>query len=299
MSIPLMLPAIGEIFAERSGIMNINLEGQMLMGAFFSFVVGHYTGSVVLALLAGAIAGMMQALLMATACIRWRGQHVVVGIVLNMFVLGFTSFWYRVVFGVTVAPPTANVSGETTTAIPGLSSIPIIGKILFDQHFLFYIAIIVAIAAAFVLKRTYFGFKVKASGENPRAAETMGVNVPRTRYLSMTICGILAGLGGSFLSVITLNRFVDNITASRGFIALALVIFGRWNPIAVFFSSLFFGTADALQLRLQAVGLEVPFHLMLMVPYLLTVIVMIATSRKSRAPAALGSNYEREKVLEK
>ncbi len=299
MSIPLMLPAVGEIYAERSGIMNINLEGQMLMGAFFSFVVGHYTGSVILALLAGALAGMLQALLMATACIRWKGQHVVVGIVLNMFALGFTSFWYRVVFGVTVAPPTADVSGGATTAIPGLSQIPIIGDILFNQHFLFYIAIAVTIVSAFILNRTFFGFKVKSAGENPRAAETMGVNVSRTRYLSMMICGALAGLGGSFLSVISLNRFVDNITASRGFIALALVIFGRWNPIAVFFSSLLFGTADALQLRLQAVGLEVPFHLMLMLPYLLTVIVMIATSKKSKAPAALGSNYEREKVLEK
>ena len=254
MSIPLMLPAVGEIYAERSGIMNINLEGQMLMGAFFSFVVGHYTGSVILALLAGALAGMLQALLMATACIRWKGQHVVVGIVLNMFALGFTSFWYRVVFGVTVAPPTADVSGGATTAIPGLSQIPIIGDILFNQHFLFYIAIAVTIVSAFILNRTFFGFKVKSAGENPRAAETMGVNVSRTRYLSMMICGALAGLGGSFLSVISLNRLVDKITASRGFIALALVIFGRWNPIAVFFSSLLFGTADALQLRLQEIG---------------------------------------------
>lgn len=294
MSIPIMLPALGEIYAERAGIMNINLEGQMLMGAFASFIVGHHTGSVVLALLAGALAGMLQALLMACACIRWKAQHVVVGIVLNMFALGFTSFWYRVAFGVTIAPPMANVSGGATSPIPGLSKIPIIGQILFDQHFLFYIAVLLVIASHFILNRTFFGLRIKSAGEYPLAAETMGVNIVKTRYLAMMICGALAGLGGTFLSVISLNRFVDNITASRGFIALAIVIFGRWKPIPVFFSSLLFGTTDALQLRLQSVGLQIPYHLLLMLPYVLTVLVMILTSKNSRSPAALGTNFERE-----
>lgn len=298
MSIPIMLPAFGEIYAERSGILNINLEGQMLMGAFASFVVGHFTGSIVLALLAGALAGVLQAMLMALACIKWQSSHVVVGIVLNMFALGFTSFWYRVAFGVTVAPPRADVSGGSSVAIPLLSKIPVLGEILFSQHFLFYLAIVIALCSSFLLNRTYFGLKVKAAGEYPLAAESMGVDIVKMRYVSMAICGMLAGLGGTFLSVISLNRFVDNITASRGFIALAIVIFGRWKPIPVFFSSLLFGTTDALQLRLQSVGLQVPYHLMLMLPYLLTVLVMIATSKNSRAPAALGYNYEREKITD-
>ena len=295
MAIPILLPATGEIFAERSGILNINLEGQMLTGAFVSFIVGFYTKSLLLALLAGAGAGILMALLMAVCCIRWHGNHVVVGITLNMFALGCTSFWYRVVFGVTTSPPKADVSSGTL-AIPGLSKIPAVGEILFDQNFLFYVSVVIVAVAFFVLKRTQFGLQIRASGEYAQAAETMGVHVNRMRYISMIICGALAGMGGSFLSLISLNRFVDNITASRGFIALAIVIFGKWDPWRVFLASLLFGTTDALQLRLQAVGVDVPYQLLTMLPYLLTIIVMIVTAKRSHSPAGLGENYEREQL---
>lgn len=295
MAIPILLPATGEIFAERSGVLNINLEGQMLTGAFASFIVGYYTHSLMLALAAGALAGVLMALLMAVCCIRWHGNHVVVGITLNMFALGCTSFWYRVVFGVTTSPPKADVSSGTLP-IPGLSKIPVLGEILFDQNFLFYVSILIVALAFFVLRRTQFGLQIRASGEYPQAAETMGVHVNRMRYISMVICGALAGMGGSFLSLISLNRFVDNITASRGFIALAIVIFGKWDPWRVFLASLLFGTTDALQLRLQAVGVDVPYQLLTMLPYLLTILVMIVTAKRSHSPAALGENYEREQL---
>ncbi len=295
MAIPILLPATGEIFAERSGVLNINLEGQMLTGAFASFIVGYYTHSLMLALAAGALAGVLMALLMAVCCIRWHGNHVVVGITLNMFALGCTSFWYRVVFGVTTSPPKADVSSGTLP-IPGLSKIPVLGEILFDQNFLFYVSILIVAVAFFVLRRTQFGLQIRASGEYPQAAETMGVHVNRMRYISMVICGALAGMGGSFLSLISLNRFVDNITASRGFIALAIVIFGKWDPWRVFLASLLFGTTDALQLRLQAVGVDVPYQLLTMLPYLLTILVMIVTAKRSHSPAALGENYEREQL---
>ena len=295
MAIPILLPATGEIFAERSGVLNINLEGQMLTGAFASFIVGYYTSNLMLALAAGALAGVLMALLMALCCIRWHGNHVVVGITLNMFALGCTSFWYRVAFGVTTSPPKADVSSGTL-AIPGLSRIPVLGEIFFDQNFLFYVSILIVAVAFFVLKRTQFGLQIRASGEYPQAAETMGVHVNRMRYISMVICGALAGMGGSFLSLISLNRFVDNITASRGFIALAIVIFGKWDPWRVFLASLLFGTTDALQLRLQAVGVDVPYQLLTMLPYLLTILVMIVTAKRSHSPAALGENYEREQL---
>ena len=295
MAIPILLPATGEIFAERSGVLNINLEGQMLTGAFASFIVGYYTHSLMLALAAGALAGVLMALLMAVCCIRWHGNHVVVGITLNMFALGCTSFWYRVVFGVTTSPPKADVSSGTLP-IPGLSKIPVLGEILFDQNFLFYVSILIVALAFFVLRRTQFGLQIRATGEYPQAAETMGVHVNRMRYISMVICGALAGMGGSFLSLISLNRFVDNITASRGFIALAIVIFGKWDPWRVFLASLLFGTTDALQLRLQAVGVDVPYQLLTMLPYLLTILVMIVTAKRSHSPAALGENYEREQL---
>lgn len=295
MAIPILLPATGEIFAERSGILNINLEGQMLVGAFVSFIVGFYSHNLPLALLAGAFAGVLMALLMAVCCIRWQCNHVVIGITLNMFALGCTSFWYRVVFGVTTAPPKADVVSGSL-AIPVLSKIPYIGEVFFNQNLLFYISVLIVCVAFFVLKKTQFGLQIRASGEYPRAAETMGVNVSRMRYISMAICGATAGLGGSFLSLISLNRFVDNITASRGFIALAIVIFGKWDPWRVLLASLLFGTTDALQLRLQAVGVAVPYQLLMMLPYVLTILVMIVTAKRSHSPAALGTNYERESI---
>ncbi|GHV96093.1 ABC transporter permease [Spirochaetia bacterium] len=295
MSMPILLAATGEIFAERSGILNINLEGQMLMGAFLSFVAGYYTHNIFLALAAGMLGGMLQALLMALACITLGAQHVVVGITLNMFSLGFTSFWYRIVFGITTAPPRAGV-GTGKFAIPLLSRIPWLGEIFFSQNFLFYVAIVIVTVSYYILFKTQFGLKIRATGEYPRAAETLGVKVNVIKYSSMAICGSLAGLGGSYLSLISLNYFMDNITASRGFIALAIVIFGKWNPWMVFFASLLFGTTDALQLRMQAAGVNMPYQLMLMLPYLLTIIVMVITSKHSRFPAALGMNYEREKL---
>ncbi|MDR1318624.1 MAG: ABC transporter permease [Treponema sp.] len=295
MAMPILLAASGEIFAERSGILNINLEGQMLMGAFFSFVAGFYTKNIFLALSAGILGGILQALLLALACVTLGVQHVVAGITLNMFSLGCTSFWYRVVFGVTTAPPRADV-GTGRLAIPLLRKIPWLGEIFFNQNILFYAALVISALSSFVLFKTQFGLKIRAAGEYPRAAETMGVKVNSVKYLSMVICGALAGMGGSYLSLISLNYFMDNITASRGFIALAIVIFGKWNPWKVFFASLLFGTTDALQLRLQAVGVNVPYQFMLMLPYLLTILVMIITSRRSHFPAALGLNYEREKL---
>lgn len=295
MAIPILLPAVGEIFAERAGILNINLEGQMLVGAFSSFVVGYYTHNLWISLLAGAVMGILMAMIMALCCVRWHCNHVVVGITLNMFALGCTSFWYRVIYGVTTTPPKADVNSGTTP-IPFLSDIPALGDIFFNQNFLFYLSVIIVIVAFWVLNRTQFGLKIRASGEYPRAAETMGVDVTFMRYISMVICGALAGMGGSFLSLISLNRFVDNITASRGFIALAIVIFGKWDPRLVFLASLLFGTTDALQLRLQAVGVDVPYQLLTMLPYLLTILVMVVTAKRSRCPAALGEDYQREQI---
>jgi len=295
MAIPILLAATGEVFAERSGILNINLEGQMLVGAFISFIVGFYSHSLIISLVAGAAAGMLMALIMALCCVRWQCNHVVIGITLNMFALGCTSFWYRVIFGVTTSPPKADVvSGNLP--IPLLSKIPALGDILFNQNILFYLSVIIVFVSYYVLRKMQFGLQLRSAGEYPRAAETMGVNVAKMRYIAMAICGILAGMGGSFLSLISLNRFVDNITASRGFIALAIVIFGKWDPWRVFLASLLFGTTDALQLRLQAVGVAAPYQLLMMLPYVLTILVMIVTAKRSHSPAALGTNYEREQL---
>ncbi len=295
MAVPILLPATGEIFAERAGIMNINLEGQMLFGAFASFLAAFWSHNLYFALLIGVVAGVAAAMLMTLCCVRWHCNHVVVGITLNMFAAGCTSFWYRVAFGVTSTPPKANVTA-TAVAIPGLSEIPVLGEILFNQNILFYLSVILVFVSLYVLHKTQFGLKIRASGEYPRAAETMGVNVGKMRYIAMVICGALAGLGGSFLSLVSLNGFADNITASRGFIALAIVIFGKWSPWKVLLASLLFGTTDALQLRLQAVGMDIPYQLLTMLPYVLTILVMIVTAKTAHCPAALGNDYKREQI---
>ena len=260
MAMPILLAATGEIFAERSGMLNINLEGQMLMGAFVSFVVGYFTNSMPLALLSGILAGILMALLMAVACITWHAQHVVAGITLNMFSLGVTSFWYRVIYGVTTNPPKVEIAGSGTQPIPGLSQIPIVGEILFNQNFLFYVSVIVVALSFFIIFKTQFGLKMRACGEYPRAAETMGVNVKHMRYWAMILCGAMAGLGGTFLSLISLNRFVDNITASRGFIALAIVIFGKWDPYLVLAAALWPDRRIAASLAGRGPGCALSLH---------------------------------------
>lgn len=293
-AIPILLAATGELYAERSGFLNIGLEGQMLVGAFVSFVVGYFTKSIWLALLVGMLGGIFMALILSSACITFKAQQIVSGITLNMFALGFTTFCYRAIFGVTTSPPKADVAGTEAIAIPLLSKIPVLGEMLFNQNFMFYLSVLLVVGSQIFLFSTTLGLRLRSVGEYPRAAETMGVNATKTRYLSMVVCGAFAGLAGCYLSLISLNRFIDNITASRGFIALAIVIFGKWKPISILAVSLIFGTLDALQLRLQAVGFNVPYQFMLMLPYLLTVILMAVTSKRSTSPAAIGVNYERE-----
>lgn len=294
MAVPILLAAIGEIFAERAGVLNISLEGEMLVGAFTAFVITYYTGSLFLGTVGGMVAGVLIALILAYICLIIHSDQIITGITLNIFALGLTSFWYRVIFGITTAPP--NITVYSPITVPLLNKIPFIGPVLFQQNILVYLTIIIVIAANVILFKTSWGLKVRAAGEYPRAAETMGVNILKTRLIAIIICGALAGLGGTFLCLGILGRFVDNVTASRGFIALAIVIFGKWNPYKALGAALLFGAADALQLRLQAMGLQIPYQFMLMLPYALTILALIITGKNSAAPAALGVPYEREKL---
>lgn len=294
MAIPILLAALGEIFAERSGVLNINLEGQMLVGAFSGFIVAYFTESLLLGTLAGIVSGIVLALILSYICISLHASQIVAGITLNIFALGITSFWYRVAFGVTTSPPGIETYG--VIPIPLLRKIPLLGSILFEQNLLVYLSVIITIIAYIILFKTSLGLRIRATGEYPRAAETMGVNIVRIRYLSVVVCGALAGLGGTFLSLGLLGRFVDNISAGRGFISLAIVIFGKWNPILAFGAAILFGAADALQLRLQALGMQLPYQFMLMLPYALTILTIILTGKNSVAPAAIGIPYEREKL---
>ncbi len=292
-AIPILLAALGEIVAERSGLLNIGIEGQMLLGALASFLAAYFSGSLWLGLACGALAGMLLSLVSAYLCITRQIDQIIVGITLNMFGLGFTSYWYRVIFGITTVPP--SISAIPQTSIPILSKMPIIGPIFFQQDVMVYAALGLTIITYIMLFKTTLGLNLRATGEHPRAAETLGVNVLKIRYVGMLTGGAFAGLGGAYLSLVLLGRFVDNITSGRGFIALAIVIFGRWHPVFAFVTALLFGAVDALQLRLQAVGLRVPYQIMLMLPYLMTVITMAFTSKRVFGPAALGQPYGKEK----
>lgn len=294
MATPILLAAMGEIYAERAGIANINLEGQMLVGAFGAFLATYYTNNLLVGTLSGAVTGALLALLFAYVCITLKANQIIIGITLNIFAMGLTSFVYRALFGVTSLPPAIPI--YEIISIPVLKEIPFLGPILFEQNILAYATIIIFIVSNVILFKTKLGLRIRAAGEYPRAAETMGVNVIGIRYLSTIICGAMAGLGGAFLPLGMLGGFVESITAGRGFIALAIVIFGKWAPYKALGAGLLFGAADALQLRLQAMGMELPYQFLLMLPYLLTIFAMIFTGKDSVGPAAVGIPYDREKI---
>lgn len=294
MATPLILAAIGEVYLERSGVINIGLEGQMLFGAFFGVLGAYVTNHAGVGLIWSIVGGGVAAMLFGLAVITLRANQIVAGAALNMLALGLTTFLYRVVFGIRLLPP--QVPGIEIWAIPILSDIPFIGYILFQQSPLVYLAAILVAVLTFILLKTTWGLKIRAVGENPRAADTLGIRVNQWRYACVALNGMLCGIAGATLSLSQLNTFVDNMTAGRGFIALAAVIFGRWNPFGASIASLVFGAANALQLRLQTVGVQISSQLLLMIPYALTLLGVIIFRGHTAAPAALAKPYVKEEA---
>lgn len=293
MSMPIVFATTGEIVCERAGLLNLSLEGEMMAGAFFAFMITYYTDNLLLGVLAGAAAGMILALIFAVACVSFQADQTIAGITINMIAMGMTSFWYKAVFGVTVNPPT--IRSIPALQIEKLSDIPVVGQLLFNHNVLVYVAIVAVIFISIFLFKTTFGLKLRSVGEYPLAASTMGINVVRMRYIAALICGALAGIGGAYLTMSILGRFVvGGTTNGRGYIALAITIFGRWNPIYGFLAAIFFGILEGLQLRLQALGIAVPYQFLLMLPYLFTAIIMIISVGRTQPPAALTKIYKKE-----
>ena len=288
---PILLAALGEVFAERSGVLNIGVEGMMLIGALAGVLGSKFTGSPWAGLLLGMIAGILMSLIHAYVTITLRADQIVSGVAINILALGLSTFIFRGVFGITILPVT--VKSFKPIKVPGLSEIPILGPVVFQQSALVYIALILVPLTWFILMKTPVGLKIRTVGEHPKAADTVGNSVTRIRYLCTAIGGLLAGVGGCFLSIGQLNFFADNMTAGRGFIALAAVIFGRWNPFGVLGASIIFGTADAIALRLQARGFDVPYEFLFMLPYVLTIIALAGLVGKTEYPKALGLPYRR------
>lgn len=292
--VPIALTTIGAIYAERSGILSICLEGEMLMGAFCGFIGMYYSHNLVIGMLCGVLGGMFISFVLAVSAVTLNANQTLTGIALNMFATGATSFGYWLICGVQTTP--TFVVKLSNIPIPLLKDIPILGPVFFQHSIVVYLCYILTVMSYIIIFRTTFGLKLRACGEYPRAAETMGVNVRGMRYTTTLISGAMSGLGGAFLTLVLLGMFTDSMTASRGFIALSIVIFGRWNPLAGFGAALFFGLMDGLQLRLQALGFSVPYQFLIMLPYVFTLVAMMFTGRNVKGPAYTGKPYIKEQL---
>lgn len=299
-STALIFTALGGLFSERSGVVNIGLEGLMVSGAFAAAVVTDYAiqagmeqSAPWIGLMAAAIYGVIFSLLHAVATITFRSDQTVVGVVINILALGLAIYLTRSLY---------NDSGQTTMldfvfekwAIPGLSSIPIIGNGLFNSYPTTYIALILAGISYFVLFRTPFGLRLRAVGEHPSSADTVGISVTKYRYIGVMLSGALAGLGGATITLTTTSSFAHNTISGQGFIALAALIFGKWNPLGVVGAAMFFGFAQALRnfAQLFEFSKQIPAEFFYMLPYVLTLIVLAGGIGRSNAPAALGEPYD-------
>lgn len=283
---PIVLAALGGILAERSGVINIALEGIMLVAAYAGFIVGVLTGSTWMGLAGALVCGALVAALHALLCIRYKTNQVISGVVINIFAAGLTGYFYRQ-FDIN-----ADVTTLSEINIPFLESIPVIGPILFQQRVLTYVMLILVIVVQVALFRTAWGLRTRAIGERPRAADTMGIKVNRMRYLNVILSGVLAGLAGAYLTLGSVGRFTPNMTGGRGFIGLAAMIFGNWTPVGALFASLLFTIPDAIAVKIQILGVQIPSQIVTLLPYVLTIVVLAGFGRRSRAPEALGKPYE-------
>ncbi len=287
---PLLLAALGELLVERAGVVNIGIEGMMLCGAFAAFAASVVSGSPAVGVGAGVLAGCVLGGVFVVFAVVRRADQIVVGTAINLLALGATGLALRAMFSDAI--PSAPAVGEWR--VPGLSELPLLGPALFRQTPFTYAALVLAGACAYFLARTRAGLRLRAVGEAARAADAEGVRVECVRGLAVLTGAGFAGLAGAVLPLAQSNTFAEGMTAGRGFIALAIVIFGRWKPSGVILAALFFGAATALQFRLQARGLDVPYPLALMLPYVLTLVVLAFASGRARAPGDLGRAYRRE-----
>lgn len=291
-SVPITFGALSGVLCERSGVVNIAIEGMLLSGAFVAAVVSSATGSNWAGVIGAVIAGGLLAGVLALLSIRYRVNQIVAGTVINIFAVGITSFISTRVLQRNQAlntPPRFE-----PIAIPVLSDIPILGPTLFTGTFFMYAVFALILVIHFALFYTRFGLRVRSVGEHPRAADTVGINVQFTRYRNVILGGMVAGLGGAYFTVGSTGAFEREMTAGRGFIGLAAMIFGGWTPIGAFLASLVFGFADALQSRLSILGSPVPSEFLLMVPYITTIVVVAGLVGRVRMPAADGQPYVKE-----
>ena len=289
---PITFAALSGLLCERAGVVNIAIEGMLLAGAFAGAVAGSISQNPWIGVLAAALVGAALAWVLAVLAIRYFVDQIIAGTVINIFSLGITSFLSARVLQTN--PDLNNPPRLLPVAIPILSDIPIIGPVLFDHNVFIYGMFVLVIVVNIALFRTRWGLRVRSVGEHPRAADTVGINVLRTRYTNVVLAGMVAGVGGAYLTIGSTGSFDQNMSAGRGFIGLAAMIFGGWNPFGAFFASLIFGFADSLQARLSILAVPIPSEFLLMTPYLVTIVVVAGVVGRVRAPAADGKPYRKE-----
>lgn len=293
LAVPLVFGSLAGVVGERAGVVNIAIDGQLLLGAFAAALIGSLTGSTTIAVLAAALAGVLVALLLAVFAITYVVDQVIVGVVINVLVIALTSFLFSEVLS-------ENTPGLNTPPrmerlpIPLLGDLPLVGPVLFRQTPIVYLMYALVAVTAYALYRTRWGLRLRAVGEYPKAADTVGIKVLATRYRAVVIGGAMAGAGGAFYTLVATTQFNREMTGGAGYIALAAVIFGKWDPVRATLAALLFGFASSLQGVLGAIGSPVPSQFLLMLPYVVTILAVAGLVGRSRAPAADGVPYTKE-----
>jgi simple sugar transport system permease protein len=293
LSVPLVFGALGGVIGERAGVVNVAIEGQFLLGAFSAAMLASITGNPFVGLIGAMIGGVLVAFLLGAFGIKYLVDQVIVGVVLNVLVTGLTGFLY----GVLLVPNAQLLNTPvrfTRWEIPLLGDIPLIGPVLFNQTFIVYLMYLTVAAVAWGLYRTRWGLRVRAVGEHPQAADTVGIRVNATRFWNVSLAGAIAGIGGAYFTLVSVPAFTKEMTAGLGFIALAAVIFGRWDPIRATLAALLFGFATNLQNLLTVLKTPIPSEFMLMLPYVVTILAVAGFAGQIRAPAADGKHYIKE-----
>ncbi len=286
LSTPLLISAMGELVAERSGVMNLGVEGMMLMGALVNYMITVNTGRLWLGLLAATIAGGLMSMILAVMSITLKVDQTVTGLSLNLLSSGLTLFIFRAFY------KTENVIDLfPQVPIPLLSNIPYIGEIFFNQKGLTYFAFLCIPVIAFILNRTKIGLAIRSAGENPHAVDTRGLNVDKLRYIAVIFGGLMAGIAGSFFTNGISSRFMQEITAGRGWLAIIIVIAGNWQPLRMLIATLVFALLDAFQFTLQGIGTDIPFQILLSMPYIIALVALMSSRVRSRMPGSLGVPY--------
>jgi simple sugar transport system permease protein len=291
--VPFVLAAQGTMLGGRTGVFNVAQEGIMLVGASVGFLVSYLSGSNFIGVLAAMLVGGLFSLILAYFTTTLKMDQFVVGLALFFIGTGLSSLLPKLVIGVTLTPPLVPTLPDLP--IPLLSKIPILGPILFNQNLLVYFSILLSVGLWYILFHTNLGLRLRSVGENPKAADALGINVTSNRYLTTIIGGMLIGLAGAYLPMVYTGTFTDLMVKGRGWIAIALTFFGGWSPLPIFLGSLFFADVEVLSFRFQVGTSVIPYQILTMLPYIATIVVMIFTFGKSRVPAFLGQNYDRER----